>query len=94
MAGENRGQYFLIGLILGGVVGALIAIWIFESRRVRFRKQGAGFGGRVAEFIAVVRDEIIPGVREAIRHGMGEESETAGEGRSEEEEGFRRENEV
>jgi gas vesicle protein len=94
VAGANRGRYFLIGLILGGVVGALIAVWIVESRRVRFRKQGAGLGSRVAEFIAVVKDEIIPGVREAIRQGMKEEGETAGESRSEEEERFRRESEI
>jgi len=75
VAGENRGQYFLIGLILGGLIGAGIAIWIVESRRVRFRKQGAGFGGRVAEFISVVRDEFIPGLREAIRKGTEEETE-------------------
>jgi hypothetical protein len=75
VAGENRGQYFLIGIVLGGLIGAGIAIWIVESRRVRFRKQGAGFGGRVAEFISVVRDEFIPGLRDAISKSTEEETE-------------------
>ena len=42
---------------------------------MRFRKQGAGFGGRVAEFISVVRDEFIPGLRDAIRKSTDEETE-------------------
>jgi len=75
VAGENRGQYFLVGVVLGGLIGAGIAIWVVESRRVRFRKQGAGFGGRVAEFISVVRDEFMPGLREAIRKSTEEETE-------------------
>ncbi len=75
MAGENRGQYFLLGVVLGGLIGAGIAIWVIESRHVRFRKQGAGFGGKVSEFISVVRDEFIPGLREAIRQSTEEETE-------------------
>jgi gas vesicle protein len=93
VAGENRGQYFLIGIVLGGLIGAGIAIWIVESRRVRFRKQGAGFGGRVAEFISVVRDEFIPGLRDAIRQSAEEETEVPHR-MSPDEEGFGEENEV
>ncbi len=93
MAGENKGRYFLIGLILGGLIGAGIAIWIVQSKSVRFRKQGGGFGGRVAEFISVVRDEFIPGLREAIRQSTEEEVETPSRISSDEER-FGRESEV
>ena len=75
MGGESKGRYFLLGVAIGGLVGAGVAIWVMESRRVRFRQQsGGGFGSRVAEFISVVRDEFIPGLREAMRESVEEES--------------------
>jgi hypothetical protein len=74
VGGENRSRYFLLGVVLGGLIGAGVAIWVMESRRVRFRQQsGGGFGSRVAEFISVVRDEFIPGLREAMRESPEEE---------------------
>ena len=73
MGGENKGRYFLLGVVLGGLAGAGMAIWVMESRRVRFRQQGGGFGSRVAEFVSVIRDEFIPGLREAMRESTEEE---------------------
>jgi hypothetical protein len=74
VGGESKGRYFLLGVVLGGLVGAGVAIWVMENRRVRFRQRGGGFGSRVAEFISVVRDEFIPGLREAMRESAEEES--------------------
>jgi len=74
--GENRGRYFVLGLVLGGLVGAGIAVWVMESKRVRFRQQSGGIGGRVAEFISVVRDEFIPGLKDAVKQSV-EEAESA-----------------
>ena len=91
MAGESKGRYFLLGVVLGGLIGAGVAIWVMESRRVRFRQQGGGFGSRVAEFISVVRDEFIPGLREAIRESAEEEP---GEAMPSAEERFAEESEI
>lgn len=70
MAGENRGRYLLIGLIMGGIIGAVIALWIVESRRVRFRKQGPGVGSALGELVTVIKDEVVPRVKEAIGEAM------------------------
>lgn len=74
--GENRGRYFVLGLVLGGLLGAGLAVWVMESKRVRFRQQSGGIGGRVAEFISVVRDEFIPGLKDAVKQSV-EEAESA-----------------
>ena len=70
MAGGNRGQYFLIGLVLGGVFGALIAVWLIERRRVRFRGQGPGVGSALGDLVGVIKDEVVPRVKEAIGEAM------------------------
>lgn len=94
MGGENKGRYFLLGVVLGGLIGAGVAIWVMESRRVRFRQQGGGFGSRVAEFISVVRDEFIPGLREAMRESAEERQEGPGEAMPSAEERFAEESEI
>ncbi|MFW6125829.1 MAG: hypothetical protein ACOC58_01865 [Chloroflexota bacterium] len=83
--GDNKGRYFLLGVVLGGLVGAGVAIWVVESKRLRFGQQSGGVGGRVAEFISVIRDEFIPGLREAVREGM-EQTRTGEHGPSKREE--------
>ena len=69
MAGGNRGRYLLLGLLIGGLVGALVVIWIYQSRRVRFRRQGSS-QGILSELAAIVRDDILPRIREAIGEAM------------------------
>lgn len=94
MAGKNRS--FLIGLILGGVIGSVPAIWIAGRMRQRFRGRGTGPGGRASEFATVARErggEFLARVREHIRQAVEEGRESARKTRSEFEERFKDESE-
>ncbi len=90
MAEENRGHGFLTGLIIGGVIGAALAIWLVERRR---RPGQRGVGSRAGGLASFIKDEVLGGAREAIRRAIEEGRETAQRTRTDIEERLREERE-
>ncbi len=92
MAEENRGHGFLTGLIIGGVLGAALTIWLVARIRPGGRG-GAGVGSRAGELASFIKDEVLGGAREVIRRAIEEGREAARSTRADIEERLTKESE-
>ena len=92
MTEENRGHGFLTGLLIGGVIGAAITLWLVERTGQRGR-QGLGIGSRASDLASYIKDEVSSKVKELIRRTIEEGSETARRTRDDIEERLREESE-
>lgn len=94
MVGKSSGRSFLTGLVLGGVVGSAITIWLVM--RMQRGRRGAQLGGRVGEIASIVRErggEFLGKVREIVSEAVEEGRGSARKTRSDVEERFKEERE-
>ena len=90
---NNRGG-FLVGLLVGGVIGSVLTIWFAPKVRRRLRERGIDVGGSLAELGALIKekaDEFLARAREAVKQAVEEGKEASSEARSELEERFKKE---
>ena len=92
MAEDNKGRGFLIGLILGGVIGSVLSAWIVLRMRQRGRRV-TGLGSRVGELASFVKDEVLGGAREVIGRAIEEGREAARKTRADLDERLKKESE-
>lgn len=95
MASERRRPGFLIGLIMGAVIGSVLAVWITQRVRKQWRERGIDLG-RAGELAALARErggEFLARARQIIRQAIEEGREAATKTRSELEERFKKESE-
>ena len=92
---NSRGGFFF-GLLVGAVIGSVLALWFAPRVRRQLRERGIDVGGRLGELGAVIRekaDEFLDRAREGIRQAVEEGKEASGKARSELEERFKKESE-
>jgi len=96
VAGKNRRRSFLTGLIVGGVVGSAVTVWLVGKMRWWGRRRGAELGGRAGEIASIVTErgsEFLARAKEAISQAIEEGKETARKTRTDLEERFKGESE-
>jgi gas vesicle protein len=77
---NRRIEYFIIGLLVGGVVGLLAGILVAPDRGVNVRRrladEAARFAG-VARHLAERADEVVESLGARIDHYLGKDEEVA-----------------
>jgi len=90
---NSRGGFF-VGLLVGGVVGSVLTLWLADRVRRQLRERGIDVGGSLAEFSAIIRekaDEFLVRAKEAVKQAVEEGREASSKARSDLEERFKKE---
>jgi len=90
---ENRFQVFLTGLLVGGIIGSALTIFVAQSVRKQLKERGIDLD-RAGELAALARergDQFLAGAREIIRQAIEEGRKAASKARSELGERFEKE---
>lgn len=93
MTEENRCRVLLIGLLVGGIVGSVLTIFVAQRVRKQLKERGIDLG-RAGELAALARergDQFLARAREIIRQAIEEGRKTASKARSELEERLEKE---
>lgn len=96
MSEGNRSQTFLVGLLVGGVIGSALTCWLTGRVRRGLRERGIDIGGRLGEIGSLVREkgeEFLSRAKEAVEHTVEEGREASRKARSELEERLKKERE-
>jgi gas vesicle protein len=92
----NKSQSFLVGLVVGGVIGAALTLWLTGKVRHGLRDRGIDVGGRLGELGSLVREkgeDFLSRAKEVVEHTVEEGREARHRARSELEERLRKERE-
>jgi len=92
----NRSQTFLVGLLVGGVIGSVLTVWLTGRARRGLRERGIDIGGRLGELGSLAREkgeEFLGRAKEVIEHAIEEGKEASHKARSELEERLKKEGE-
>lgn len=93
MTEGNRFRVFLIGLLVGGIIGSVLAIFVAQRVRKQLKERGIDLG-RAGELAALAKergDQFLARVREIMRQAIEEGRKAAGKARSELGERFEKE---
>lgn len=84
----NRFRVFLIGLLVGGIVGSVLAIFVAQRVRKQLKERGIDLGraGELAGLAKERGDQFLARAREIMRQAIEEGRKAASKARSELEE--------
>lgn len=91
---ENSGRSFVVGFLVGGVVGSVLTLWLAPKARRQMRERGIDVGGRLGGLGALIKekgDEFMARAREVIKQAVEEGKKASEESRSELEEKYGKE---
>lgn len=93
MTEENRFRVFLIGLLVGGIVGSALTIFVAQKVRKQLKERGMDLG-RAGELAALAKergDQFLARAREIMKQAIEEGRKAASKARSELGERFEKE---
>ena len=96
MSEGNRSRSFLIGLLVGGLIAAVLTFWLKRKVRPGLRERGIDVGGWLAEIGSIVREkgeDFLTQAKEVVEHAIEEGVEASHKARSELEERLKKERE-
>lgn len=96
MSEENRSRSFLVGLLVGGVIGSALTFWLTGRARRELRERGIDVVGRLGELRSLIKDkgeEFLTRAKEVIEHAIEEGKEASRKAHSELEERLKKEGE-
>ena len=89
MSEGNKSRSFLIGLLVGGLIAAVLTFWLKRKVRPVLRERGVDVSGWMAEIGSMVREkseDLLSRAKEVIEHAIEEGIEARHKARSELEE--------
>ena len=89
MSEGNKSRSFLIGLLVGGLIAAVLTFWLKRKVRPVLRERGVDVSGWMAEIGSMVREkseDLLSRAKEVIEHAIEEGIEASHKARSELEE--------